>query len=145
MESYDFSGLWYHVWTIGVIIFVGGIASLLLSRFWVPGKLIKKQLITAIILILFSVGYSMYFVHKTYEPKIEICEGTLVREKRYHRNAPLSWGYTFQDESGKKTWCCIDSISRRTSVWPEGFEMGESYRVYYEADTDIIVKVEKIE
>ena len=145
MGNYDFSGFWWHIWTIGVIIFVGGIASLLLSRFWDSQKIVKKELITAIILILVSVGYSMYFVYKTYEPKIEVCEGTLVREKSYHRSAPLSSGYTFKDESGKKTWCRIDAISRRTSVWPEGFKMGEKYRVYYETDTDIIVKVEKIE
>ncbi len=152
MDGYNISGLIWPAITRGGLWLIGTLIFLIESRFWNAEKRKIKSLVVACIFLVATIAYTSHFINQATNLKVEMCEGVFVKEQSRSRIALFTREYEFRDSYGKDTWCHIDSISRRfgvwpekDGVWPEGFEEGVRYRVYYDANTDIIVKVEKLE
>ena len=142
MSGYDFSGLWYTIWTdaavtfiLGLIVLIGCIVGALPS---------KKWLLVAIVGMIIGFGYSAEYIIYINNPQIEMGEGILIAEHRRDLMAPFTWEYTFEDSDGQRTSGYLDSFTRKKML-PERFIKGEKYRIYYEDQSNIIVKIEKLE
>ena len=46
-------------------------------------------------------------------------------------------------DDGTEKWVMIDVVTKQ-DIFPETFKEGENYKVYYEKETRIIVKVEML-
>ena len=57
---------------------------------------------------------------------------------------PLYTRLGFQDESGKGRNFYI-SIYAEDDIWPQGFKVGEKYKIYHDSLRKIIVRVEEID
>ena len=147
MVEYDFSGLWYHVkcdlFFVGLLILFE-IVGLLLPHLNI--SLSKKVWEKIVIAILCTIQICSVYELTTYirNPDVKVCEGVLARENRRHSYSMFTWDYKFEDADGNTTYALLDSFTRKKML-PEGFVEGEEYRVYYEDNTDIIVKIEKLE
>lgn len=137
---YNLSGLYYVMKSNGVIFGLVGIIFFICSHFWDPKKKNMKDLKIGIIVVLCFTGYYAYAIA---DLKISMHEGVFIEERREN---PFLFRkeYCFSNEDGLKPVFCLDYFSKK-EVYPEEFEKGIRYRIYYEKRTNIIVRVDKVE
>ena len=141
MSGYDFSGIWWHVWS-AVVIALRAIGVVLLCR--LNGLMKGWEVIVTAVFAIILIGFACEDVRHIRNPEIEMVEGVLVKEYSRRRRGPFTWEYIVEDSIGRKTSCFLDSFTCKKML-PEGFFKGDRYRVYYEDNTDIIVKIEFLE
>lgn len=137
---YNLSGLYYVMKSNGVIFGLVGIIFFICSHFWDPKKKNMKDLKIGIIVVICFTGYYAYAIA---DLKISMHEGVFIEERREN---PFLFRkeYCFSNEDGLKPVFCLDYFSKK-EVYPEEFEKGIRYRIYYEKRTNIIVRVDKVE
>ena len=151
----DFSGLEYRIFSVGIISLFCGLICFIMSLIFKKRKSSesgsKKDSVKAVILgllfVFISVTYSGYHIFKIHQPVVCVHEGYFIEERRNSRVAPplpFTMQYTFTNDNQPNCKFYLDVFSKR-EIYDEEFEKNANYRIYYEEDTDIIVKVEKIE
>lgn len=99
-----------------------------------------KVSILSLGLVVLGICTCCHFGYKAMNPTIEIHEGYLSRE--YRSGGLATTAYVFTAQNGKKPTYYLDSFSRQ-EIFPDGLQEDIKYRVYYEADTHIILAVEE--
>ena len=140
---YDLSGLYYQMIVTGSAFGVVGLIFLICSRFWNSQKKNKKDLIIGIVSCILCVCTLGYYAYNISNAEISVYEGSFVEE---HRENPylLRMEYCFSNGEEIKPLFYLDVISKK-KVYNADFEKNAKYRIYYEEQTDTIVKVEKID
>lgn len=140
---YNLSGLYYVMKSNGVIFGLVGIVFFICSHFWNPQKKNMKDLKIGIIVVLCFLCFTGYYAYAIADLKISMHEGVFIEERREN---PFLFRkeYCFSNEDGLKPVFCLDYFSKK-EVYPEEFEKGIRYRIYYEKRTNIIVRVDKVE
>lgn len=125
-----------HFGLVGIIFFI-------CSHFWDPKKKNMKDLKIGIIVVLCFICFTGYYAYAIADLKISMHEGVFIEERREN---PFLFRkeYCFSNENGLKPVFCLDYFSKK-EVYPEEFEKGIRYRIYYEKRTNIIVRVDKVE
>ena len=144
--DYNTSGIVYRIFAVYGIIFILGIVCLLLSKFS-KNTPKKTEFIIAVIMILFSLVNIGTHIYRAVHPSVLINEGCFIEEYRDSREAPplpFTYKYVFTSStSDKKQAFYLDTFSKK-NICPDGFLTEEGYRIFYEKNTNIILKVEKI-
>ena len=127
----------------GVIFGLVGIVFFICSHFWNSQKKNMKDLKIGIIVVFCFLCFTGYYAYAIADLKISMHEGVFIEERREN---PFLFRkeYCFSNEDGLKPVFCLDYFSKK-EVYPEEFEKGIRYRIYYEKRTNIIVQVDKVE
>lgn len=140
---YDFRCVYIEFLIDFVTTAATGLIILIYSYFWDS----KKRKNGRMILGIFFIGFCIYITAFQYipacvNPEIGVFEGDYYDTMKNSRRAIITRTYSFSKvgEKSKETFT-LDSISKK-SIYPDEFEKGETYRIYYEKHTDIIVRVE---
>ena len=99
MGDYNFGGIWYFV-IIFFCIMTFLCSFILIGRALGYAKV--KAGLTAIVGIIVTLVVSIQHVTYIYNPKIEVCEGTIVTELTEHNKILFLSQYTIKDADGKK-------------------------------------------
>ena len=103
----------------------------------------KKEMIDllfGILCIILSISTVIYYTYVTANPQIKYFEGSYDGLNHYRTYGETE--YSFKDNEGI-TEFILDSHSKK-KIYPDDFEEGVKYRIFYEDRTSIIVKVEKL-
>ena len=140
---YDLSGIIFQL-KYGLCLYgIGGILFFIWSKFWNAEKRNMKELLIGVLCIGLALLSFGYYSDKINNPTILIHEGWF--EQEYGSRAIfLEMNYSFTNGDSPKVAFVLDSISKK-QIYPADFKKDIKYRIYYEADTKIIVKVEVIE
>ena len=110
---------------------------------WEKG--VKKTLVLIVICstwFAISGGKNTYHI---YNPDVSCYEGEYIKE--YPANEAslsfFSWRYVFDDEIPPFDSFYLDSFSKK-KIYNKEFEVGKTYRIYYETKDRIIVRVEEM-
>lgn len=140
---YNFSGIWYKILgTFGLMVLMA-IIIILFEKPWSKSFNIKKCKF-AIVAILIAVSSSIFYTTRIISPDVSSYTGTYVESHRtfsYASPLPFNYKYVFWNGEGKKPMFYLDAFSKK-EVCPDGFEEGNTYTVYYDEWTNIIVAVE---
>ena len=140
---YNFGGIYYEFERTVSIFAIGGVVILLYSKFWNVHKRNMKNMIFGLVCIILAiyefVDYSNILAH----PKILIHEGYYDSENRSSRRL-CRMDYCFSNEKGLKPVFNLD-IWTKKEIYPKDFNKKQKYRIFYEEETDTIVKIEEIE
>ena len=140
---YNYSGIYYEMNSSVVVYSMVGILFLLLSKCWNPQKREFKKMIGGILCIVLSVASIVYYSNIIRNPIILAHEGYISREHRTNRGL-FQMEYSFTNDEGRKPVFFLDVFSKKV-IHPEDFDSQQKYKIYYEDETNIIVRVEKIE
>lgn len=156
---YNLEGILYRALSPGLFILILGVLVLITSKIRDSKTRNKKLVIknkekadveskwVAIAAIVFALLYMLFYVYKYNNPTIVIHEGYYVEEYR-NTGAGLKfqlwYDYVFTDGDNPKPSYHMDASSRK-EIYPDEFSSEVKYRIYYERDTKIIVRVEPIE
>lgn len=140
---YNTNGLLYRVFILGIPLILLTVLSLLII-FKVEKKKKKKTEVVFFLLgLVFAIGYSCFFAYKAYNPNIVFVDGYYLRF-RQTSTVPLSHDFVFDiDNEELHPSFHMDDFSRK-KIYPNEFSKKIKYRVYYEKNTKIIVKIEEI-
>ena len=140
---YDISGLYYQMKVDSIVFVIVGILFLVDSHFWTLNKIKKKDLCVSLICCVISIYFLIYYHNVISDLKVSVHEGEFVEE---HRESPYLFRmeYCFTTKNGLKPLFYLDVFSKK-KIYPNDFEEGTRYRVYYEQKTNVIIKVEKLE
>ena len=120
-----------------------GIGGMLIIIVNLPLKKKKKEmkdLLFGILCIILSISTVIYYTYVTTHPQIKYFEGSydqVIRHKTFSGNE-----FVFKDSEG--TMGFYISLHSKEKIYPNDFEEGVKYRIFYEDRTSIIVKVEKL-
>lgn len=144
---YNYSGLRYSM----IVYFV--LASLLFSLLFIyivcsairkkklkSNRLNKKGLLALIVLIVICLGLGLNDATKIIEKDVCVYKGEYLKE---YRHFGLQYRYYFGKTDDNKVFY-MDVFSKR-EIYPYSFEEEEQYAIYYDRDTSIIVRVEKLQ
>lgn len=143
---YNLNGILYRIVCVGGVILLIGVLLLVISRFWIPQKVNIAVRNTSVIIIIISALYIFFHVYKFNNPQILCHEGFLSREYRDSTVAPplpLTYAYVFTNSDGLKPTFYLDTFTAK-DVFNYDMEVQTKYRIYYEKDLKIIVRVEEI-
>ena len=104
----------------------------------------KKEMIDllfGVLCIILSINTVIYYTYVTTHPQIKYFEGSydqVIRHKTFSGNE-----FVFKDSEG--TMGFYISLHSKEKIYPNDFEEGVKYRIFYEDRTSIIVKVEKLD
>ena len=138
---YIVDGLLYRALVLGLLCLLIGVGLLIYSKFWNRKLLNKKELRISIFAIIFSILYISFFLYKAYRPNVAIHEGYLSRE---YRHFGMTYAYVFRNGSEKKSTFYMDSFSQK-KIYNNDFSSEIKYKIYYEEDTKIILRIEEID
>ncbi len=139
---YNFSGIYYEMKSSCGFFLICGILLLLMSKFWVKSKKNIKEIVGGLVCVLLAIASMVYYMHIIKNPQVRTHEGYFVQENRAHRHL-LMMEYSFTNEDGLKPVFNLDVLSKK-EIYPDDFDKNIKYRIYYEEETYMIIKVEKI-
>ncbi len=115
---YNLDGIYYYMEVQVLASLIVGILGIVFSLFskW-PKKEIRFSVVLGLLLIVLSVDRFVFYRRVLAEPKIEFFEG---QYKKEYRSNDCVWAMDY------------------------GFEKGAKYKIYYEEETRIIVRVERL-
>ena len=140
---YNFSGIIYRIWGVGGILVAIGIVLILFEKPWKNGFKLKKNkwgLIAVACGILLIAVYASRIIF----PDVSSYTGEFVDTHRNSRAAPplpVTYEYVFWNGTGKRQVFFLDIYSKK-EIFPSNFEYGQTYTVYYDEFTNVIVRVE---
>lgn len=143
---YNFSGITYRLWGECGIIALLGIVCLAISFLSAKPDIAKRASVIGIVALLVAFLFSIEYFSSLRNPDIQVFEGTYsegYRDSRVAPPLPLTWGYRFCDSDGKSYTFYLDVLSK-SEIYDEDFLEDDLYRVYYEAQTQIIVKIDHL-
>ena len=157
--DYNISGILYEIFAKYVILLALGAFLLILGiREWKKIKKSKEEifkkpkkalieLIFGAFATLFSLGALLGLIYTSITPSVLTNDGYFVRENRTQVGEvlPFKTKYSFTSTTSDeiKTFY-LDTFSKK-KICPDGFLENEYYRVYYEKNTKIILKIEEID
>lgn len=138
----DLNGVLYKIFIEGGVLLLATIIPFSITLFrYIKKKYIKKvTFIVELVCLVFSIAYIAFCSYKYFNPSIQYYEGYFLREYRYRG---YTHAYVFANDSGRNPVFHLDSFSRK-ELYSEEFSKGKKYRIYYEEDLKIIVRVEEL-
>ena len=134
---FDFSALWLRIVWILVLCILAAALTLLLAK---KLKWKYRLLIIAGLVLLFALC-SINTVKGLSDPQITSFEATFEESYRVSGINPFELQYCFADGE-QKHFVDLDSLSKR-KLYNEPLVVGETYTVYYEKQTNLIVAIRK--
>lgn len=145
---YNFSGIWYKLIIRAASILVG-IGIIIKSeifnkrarkKFKITSRQNKLRMIGYVLIgLLFSLAALQSTVKSVYalnDPKIESFDG-------YYKQTPRAGTHAFE-HNGKTIDLYLNVFFKR-KIYPKAFEKDTLYKVFYEARTKVIVRIEALE
>lgn len=142
---YNFSGIYYRIWAVWGILFLMGVVAILFVKPWSKKIFRIKDYIFGIICILFALCMSTICICKIIFPHVSSYTGEFIDTHRNSRVAPplpFTSEYVFWNGEEKKQVFYLDSFSKK-EIFPCELELGDTYVVYFDEFTNVIVKIEK--
>lgn len=140
---YNLDGIYYYMEVQFLASLIVGILGIVFSLFskW-PKKEIRFSVVLGLLLIVLSVDRFVFYRRVLAEPKIEFFEG---QYKKEYRSNDCVWAmdYEFNEDDGTPRWVLLDNQTKK-KIFPDEFEKGAKYKIYYEEETRIIVRVERL-
>lgn len=139
-----FDGIIYRIWAECGIMFLLGVTCILIEKPWRKTFRIRNCTIGIVLLVL-SLLSCIFYASRIAYPHVKYYEGAFVQENRNSRVAPplpLTNEYKFLYGKEKKQVFYLDVISRKKII-PSSFILNQTYRIYYDELTRIIVAVEE--
>ena len=141
----NYEGIIYRIWAEGGIFLLLGIFGLVIAGI---GRISfdKECFFMGILAILLGLYAGIEHTVHLRSPKVESFQAELYRQYRDSSTAaplPFTWKYMFYDETGQLYAVYLDTFAKK-KIFPEDFQVGEVYKVYYEDHSDIILGVEKV-
>lgn len=140
---YNFDGIYFQMKSSAILFLVLGIVSLLLSRCWNMDKRDTKEMIIGLVCVMLAIGSVIYHSNIISNPKVLTHEGYYVSENRSYKHL-LKMEYCFSNGDNLKPIFYLDVLTRK-EIYPDDFSTEQKYRIFYEEESDIIVKVEEIQ
>lgn len=140
---YNFDGIYFQMKSSGILFLVLGIISLLLSRCWNRDKKDTKEMLMGLVCVVLASGSVIYHLNIISNPKILTYEGYYISENRFYKHL-LKREYCFSNRDNLKLIFYLDVLTKK-EIYPDDFSTGQKYRIFYEEESDIIVKVEEIQ
>lgn len=140
---YNFGGIYYQMKSNAVLFVILGVVFLILSRCWNVDKRNVKEMIIGLACIILAVSSIIYYSIIINNPKILTHEGYYVSEHRVNKHI-LKMEYCFSNGDEIKPVFYLDVLTKK-EIYPEEFNSEKMYRIFYEEETDMIVKVEEID
>lgn len=149
---YNLSGILYRIWAVGGIFLLGLIICVILDLYDAHKKSktncknnsLKKHFIFYGVAFIYLLGYMSFYAYKYVNPQITIYEGCFVEWRRDSKVAPplpFTSAYIFVDENNQKSTFYID-VDTKNELYLNDFVVDRKYKIYFEDDTKIIVRVE---
>ena len=141
----NYEGIVYRIWAVGGVFVLLGIFGLVIAGI---GRISfdKECFFMGILAILLGLYAGIEHTVYLHSPKVESFQAELYRQYRDSSTAaplPFTWKYMFYDEIGQLYAVYLDTFAKK-KIFPEDFQVGEVYKVYYEDHSDIILGVEKV-
>lgn len=140
---YNLGGIYYQMKSNAILFLVLGIVFLILSRCWNMDKRNMKEMIIGLVCIALAIGSVIYYSVIINNPKISTHEGYYVSEQRVNTHI-LKMEYCFSNGDEIKPVFYLDVLTKK-EIYPEEFDSNQKYRIFYEEESDMIVKVEEIQ
>lgn len=142
---YCYDGILYRIWAVCGAMFLLGVICILIEKPW-RDTFRMRNCTVGILLLVFSILSGMVYISRIAFPHVLYYDGEYVKENRNSRVAPplpLTYEYIFSNgnEEEKNQVFYLDVISGK-EILPSGFSRRQTYRVYYDKLTRVIVKVE---
>lgn len=139
MIVYDFSGIYHRIWSVSGKLVVLVIICILLGKPWKKKFLIKNHL-WEFFAIIIAIGYAIIMLSRIYFPDIASYTGKFCYYNNASKIISNNREYTFENNEGRKQIFYLD-VSSRVRIFPNGFEDGKMYTIYFDNFTKTIVKV----
>lgn len=139
---YNFSGVLYRIWGVCGIILIMGVILILFEKPWKKDFKIRNCKF-GLIMIAISICLGLIYGSRIVFPDVSSYTGEFIDSHRNSRVAPITHEYVFWNGEGKKQVFYLDTLSKK-EVFPHGFVSGQTYTVYFDEYTSVIVKVEAI-
>ena len=143
---FDFSGVLYRIWGVCGIVLILGIVCILFERPWARSVKIKDcklgLIMIAVAICLGSIYASRIVLHDVSSYTGEFVESN--RNSRVAPPLPLTEEYVFWNGEGEKQVFYLDVFSKE-KMFPREFVSGNTYTIYFDEFTSVIVKVELVE
>ena len=139
---YNFSGVYFRIWGVCAIIVLIGIICILITKLWLGFNF--KKCAFGMFAVLFGLIMSLVYIKGVVCQDVCSYTGVFVQTTRNSRVAPplpVTREYVFYNGEGKKQEFYLDAFSKK-EVFPYDFKVGETYTVYFEKFSSVIVKVE---
>ena len=137
---YDFSGIWYHIVIIIVLMFIGILNIIIFEKpFKKSFNWKSKFSLSNILGIILGNGLLLYYFCILINPTVDVFVGS--QYKQYGRRG-LDTCYYFENGFGETKALYLNVFSKNRMM-PNGFDVDIEYTIYYEKTTRIIVKVDK--
>ena len=139
MIVYDFSGIYHRIWSVSGKLVVLVIICILLGKPWKKKFLIKNYL-WELFAIIIAIGYAIIMLSRIYFLDIASYTGKFCYYNNASKIISNNREYTFENNEGRKQIFYLD-VSSRVRIFPNGFEDGKMYTIYFDNFTKTIVKV----
>lgn len=137
---YDFSGVYYQMLSDCIVYISAGVVFLLMSKFWKKTKRNNKMLVLGMVGAALTVVSIAYYSHAINQAKVLMYEGYFSTEHRASKHI-MKNEYVFLNEEGLDAVFYLDVLSKK-KIYPKEFSKQTQYRIFYEKETNYIVKVE---
>ena len=145
---FNLDGIRFRLFACDFLFLFVGILALISSKFWKPQQIIKRDLHTGCVLTIGGMLFIAYHLWILWDPHILSCTGTYLSYRSNPRGSPpwpVTLSYVFDTGEGKKRAFHLDTFSKK-KIFPEDeLVYGDEYLIYYEDQTNIIVRIEPIE
>lgn len=140
--EFNYSGIAYRLWAFCGVFLLLGLLCVLISWHKKPSRS-KEGVIVGALMILYALGSVVYYCNYLINPKVESVTAVFIHEERNSRIAPpLPFTMEYQFSSDKLCAFYLDVFAKK-DIFPDDFVEGCEYTIYYEENTQIIVKVER--
>lgn len=140
---YNFRGIYYQMKSSVMLFIVLGVVFLILSKCWNADKRSIKEMIIGVVCIVLAIVSVIYYSFIINNPKISVHEGYYVSENRANTHI-LKMEYCFSNGEDIKPIFYLDVLTKK-KIYPQTFDVNQKYRIYYEEESFVIVKVEEIQ
>ena len=143
---YNYSGIWFRIWSACGILALISIINLLFSKPW-KKKLKIRDLKVELGGLTFAILMVIFYLSRIIFPDTASYTGAFQSEYRDSGASsplPVIYGYCFWNGEGKKPTFYLDIYSKR-KIFPEEFNKEQEYTIYYDKLTNVIVKVDVVE
>lgn len=143
---YNISGIVYRIFAFALVILLLGVIVICMGKFWNKEKRKIKDIILGSGIIAFSIFLIIFYTYKAFNPTVKYHEGYLTSEYRDSTVAPplpFTYAYVFSTNTGDKPIFYLDSFSKNV-IFADDFSQDIKYRIYYEEDTHIILRVDEV-
>ncbi len=140
---YCYDGIVYRILAVSGIMFLLGILCILFEKPW-SDTFRMRNCIVGILLLVFSILSGIFYLTRIAFPHVLYYEGEYVEENRNSRAAPplpLTYEYVSSNENGEKNQVFYLDVISCNKMIPSGFSSKQTYRIYYDEPTRVIVEI----